>query len=301
MRLFNLLIVCLLMAGSTNAQTYTYKPMGFDTSCFWASEYYFYDGGYYCRGERLSMVAGDTVIGGNRFYQILTYTTAFTGTSDAFPQFCYAELNASAVQYLREDTIARKVYNNAGAVVLDFNLAIGDTMIRNTNSRMPIRLDSISIINVNGVDRRFQWGHGMAAGFPYQSIEGVGANYNFPVSKFGEWDIPTYRLRCFSKGGQTLYSNGSLPACTKKPPVTVSVAKAPVLQPSSIAVGDNELRVIDAHLLPVQADIYDMLGRRQRSYTITSGAGIPLGLIPGSYILRLHKEAQSTAMRIQVQ
>lgn len=287
-----------------NAQTYTYKPIGFDTSCYWLSEYYYYSDGQYCKGEKLSMVAKDTLIGTHRFSEIITYGTAFTSTNMP-PFFCYGELNAVSISYLREDTAARKIYNSAGAVVLDYKLTTGDTMkIPGRFQVVPLIIDSISIQNINGIDRRLQWGQTQSfsgSSGLYHTIEGIGANYNFPEIMYGEWLIPTYKLRCYSKGAQTLFTDGSITNCPKKPRVPLSVANTPVLSQQTLAVVGQELKVLDAKQLPLQVQVYDLLGRQLRSYSIRHTGTITLDLAPGSYILHIQKEAQYFVQRIHVQ
>ena len=69
----HLFIVCLfiLLPKIFNGQTYAYKPIGFDTSCYWVEHWHMYDGGdpMDCAGERLISIEKDTIINGVNYWK----------------------------------------------------------------------------------------------------------------------------------------------------------------------------------------------------------------------------------------
>jgi hypothetical protein len=289
----------MIVAAGAAAQTYTYQPLALDTSCFWSSEYLFYDGGYVCHGERLSVVTGDTLIGGQRFTRILTYTTE--APHPEVPMCNTGYLGLDVVTLVREDTSARKVYYADGSTAIDFNLNIGDTLLRIPPLHLSV-VDSINIQRIMGVDRKVQWAS--AAGpnnFRYQTIEGIGMNYNFPVRAFGEWGVPVYRLQCYSKSGQVLYTNGSTVNCSRKPPLSLSISAPPGLGRTAFAQDGTNISILNSNLLPLNVQVFDMAGKLLRTDVLRTSAPFPLEVMPGSYVIRLWNNQHSGSFLIAVQ
>ena len=216
----HLFIVCLfiLLPKIFNAQTYAYKPIGFDTSCYWVEHWHMYDGGdpMDCTGERLISIEKDSIINGVQYWKAINYpTTKWSG----FGTLCNS-FYLNSYQFIREDTIARKIFKytpNGETVILDFNLQVNDTFNINYYSYNPI-VDSITRdVLLNGDSTTIQHGH-FGISNHYKTIEGVGANFNFIWSGYGEWGTPLYTLKCFNKNGQTLYIDSSMSYdCIKKP------------------------------------------------------------------------------------
>jgi hypothetical protein len=290
-----LLVLFVISAQWSTAQTYIYKPLDLDTSSFWILDFLHYDAGIKCRSEILTMVVGDTLIGTTLFKKLLTYnTTPIVG----YPGDCGAGRFYYRT-YIREDTGARRVYQAGGSdtVLIDYNKNVGDTLAM--GKIKPITVDSITIKNFSGIDRRLQWGTTMNLfGTTYHTIEGIGANQNFPLRGYGEWGIAAYGLKCYSKGGQVLYTNGTT-SCTKKPPL--GVRKDPNLNESAFAVDGQHIRMLSETLLPLKMQVTDMTGRVVRTFNVATTAPVALDLVRGAYILRLVKKEDAAAFRIVVQ
>ena len=211
----HLFIICLLilLPKIFNAQTYAYKPIGFDTSCYWVEFWHEYAGGAAdCWGDRIISIEKDTLINSITYWKAINYpTSAMQG--GGWP--CNYYINF--IEYIREDTTTRKIYmynQNGDIEILDFNMQ-GNPL-----------LDSITRnVLLNGDSTTIQHGH-FGLGYHYKTIEGVGANYSFIWSGYGEWSTPFYTLKCFHKNGQTLYLDSSM---------TYDCIKKPVYDPTSIA------------------------------------------------------------------
>jgi hypothetical protein len=58
---------------------------------------------------------------------------------------------------------------------------------------------------------------------------------------------------------------------------------------------------MDRRVLPLQVHVFDMLGRQLASFTIKDMAPIREDLMPGSYVVRLSKGAETMAVRMHIQ
>lgn len=102
---------------------------------------------------------------------------------------------------------------------MQYNLQIGDTVRSHKN----YTIDSITTENFNGVSRICRWSHLFSNNSPYRIIDGIGADINFPISAYGEWQSPVYLLKSFNKNRVTLYPNNPLDSFTKMPLAPVGI------------------------------------------------------------------------------
>jgi len=240
------------------AQSYTYKALDLDTSCFWIHSYYHYYPSQECSGEKTTIVEKDTLINSTSYYKLRTYTTQIGIVSGSICS--NALIPFDVITFLREDTSAKKIYKwmggSAEVPLLDFAKNIGDTLDIGLYSYNPI-VDSIAIQTFNGIDRKMQFGV-FGLGNLYATIEGIGATYSFPVSGYGEWHSPDFTLLCYSKGGVTLYPDSSTP-CLKGPKVFVGLNDIPSLK-INYTFNKNTFSIQDIGNKQVELFVYSIQG-----------------------------------------
>jgi hypothetical protein len=297
-----LLLICIAIT-CPSAFSQGYLPLNLDTSCFWISNYHYYDGDIgWCRGEKVSEVIGDTIMSGNKYSIVRTYPTAYS----YFNNYPCLPLFATRITYVREDTATKKVYDNYGNTVTDFGRQAGDTIFITAAGGAKVIVDSIHFKNVGGAVRRLQSGHllihsSIPYNYGYTTIEGIGVTYSFPVPQFGEWLIPSYSLKCFSRGGQTLYTDSPSITCVKSPPIKLEVKDAPLMNSEAFVIKGNSFKIVDATLLPLRVQLFDMTGRMLSSFVATSTAPITMDLVPGIYVLRLEKNKDYAAFKVAIE
>lgn len=232
--------------------------MNLDTSCFWVHDYYNYHGMGMneCSGEKITYVDKDTIIGAYQYFKLVTYTSKI-GISN--PQIICENsyFKYDYVNYVREDTLLHKLLDPSSNVIMDFNKNIGDTLDIGLNSYNPI-VDSITIYQLDGIDRKIQWGTFGLMNL-YQTIEGIGATYSFPIREYGEWHSPAYRLICYSKNGKTLYPD-STSQCVKIPKIPVGLKEFKSQSIKYILTG-KLFQIIGTPSYPLILDIYDISGK----------------------------------------
>lgn len=283
-KIFPLIII--LNSYLANGQAYSYKPFEIDTSCYWVNNFFYYYGSPFteCRAEKTTVVEKDTLIGPYVFYKLRTYTSEIYSST---PQLAceYFYMQNDIIQYIREDTSARAILDNQNNILLDFNGNIGDTINMGVASINPI-IDSITINNFNGTNRKIRWCHWGINNGPFETIEGVGATYNFPPRGYGEWGTPCYNLICYSKQGIKQYPNDSTTLCFKKPPVPVSVENIHIKN-LKYKLYNKQLR-IESQQFPVMISITDLMGHILLLKTLDNSSNIDLSFLSASiYILRI--------------
>jgi hypothetical protein len=202
----------------SNIFSQNYIPMNLDTSSFWVLKYYHYTGinGFpeITEAERISFVQGDTIITGNTYHKIVTYTSDYNVLKLA--KILAKGLQYDNISYVREDTALKKMYFWDGVndtCLIDFSLLVGDTVTAILGYGSIV--DSVNYTNYFGIQRKNTY---FGSQFAFQNfIDGVGAIYNFPIGDIGEWGSPVYSLICYRKNNSTLYSLYPNDSCIKKP------------------------------------------------------------------------------------
>lgn len=292
------LIMCVLLAQLSFAQTHRYEPLNLDTTSFWVLAYDYYDGdfgGSGCRAELVSYVSGDSTIGTRRYSKVLTYVSEIGYNNH--PSCWMGKSGEASLSLIYEDTAAKKVYNLRGDVIAEFNRNVGDSIL--VGSRLAV-IDSVTSDSIGGMVRRTQWARfaRVQASINYRLIEGIGASRNFPFAGYGEWGIPVYTLKCYSKGGKTLYTDDRSSTCIKRPPARVSVKNTPRLKRAAFVVQERQFRIADTRLLPVTVQVIDMAGRLLQSHLASNPQSSLLNVSTGTYIVRLIKQDETAAFRI---
>lgn len=126
-------------------------------------------------------IHGDTLIGGQRYHVLHAYSVVSTGTMwPGFfcPPFAVDTSKNSIAGFIREDTLARKVYiysfgNNRDTLLYDFSLTQGDTLKAYYSKNV---IDSVGVTTlINGEKRKIFYIHGTAPNKSYY-IEGIGGS-----------------------------------------------------------------------------------------------------------------------------
>lgn len=298
------ILFALLFLFSFHGKSQTYQPIGFDTSCYWVLSFGVYDGsfgGFTISGEYVATVVGDTMISSQQYSKIFVYPIQITVRN--YP-FHYPATHV----YLREDTALKKIYkydlsSGLESGYLDFDLSVGDTLFK-ANSFGSILADTIFIDNFLGVSRKVQQGHGLGPTI-YSTIEGVGATHNFPaVGGYGEWGIPHFTTKCFSKGGITYYLNPQMASdCIKKPYDPTLSTKEIEQHKFDVIWSNNQLKIQNPKSDNYDITIYGLSGRSIISEkSLNSNRSINLNNQPkGLYILYIRSKDSYLSKKIIVE
>lgn len=150
----------------------------------------------------------DTTILGLQYEIIRSYPIVNTIAGPYCPPFAVDNNIPSIKAFMREDTIAKKVYvydqsNNADALLYDFNLIAGDTLSSfYAGLGTPLVVDSVSTTTLlNGAVRKIFYLDNSE--FYVESIGGSQGLW-FPIMQgIGYWEVPT----CVSENNIQLWGN----------------------------------------------------------------------------------------------
>lgn len=293
-------ILIILNSLTSRGQSYVYKPLDLDTSSYWVHNFYFYYGQpyYECHAEKISKVEKDTIIGAFKFHKLITYTSEVLPSAPQQPcELLY--MKEHFVRYIREDTIAHLVIDNFNNILMDFNANVGDTIDMGIGAMNPV-VDSISIKIINGIDRKIKWCHWGPNSKPFETIEGIGASFNFPDNLYGEWQIPCYEMVCFNKKGVKLFPNDSTTLCPMKPPAPVSIEDVQI-ESLKYKIYNKQL-IVESDRYPVFVCIHNMIGNTVLNRTITDKSPIDLyNYKPSIYILSINNTKKKLIDKIKIE
>ncbi len=305
-----LLIVFLFLSLKSFSQNYI--PMNLDTSCYWVNDFHYYDGfsgsPFSCTGETTSYVEKDSLINNTNYKKVITYSSSdFTSSINTIQMKfqCYSKAPKNISIFLREDTIQKKIFylvdflSGQELELLDFGLNIGDS-VHSTASMSPI-VDSLSIVNFNGINRNVIFSTAGIVGL-YSIIEGVGASYNFPLGGYGEWLMPIFALKCYSKGGQILYGDTSQP-CLKRPAIAVST-KDVFKNNFTLTYSNNSFQINNPNNEKLNIVLLDLTGNKIISETTNSiyyQSKIANSISTGIYFLQVGNEKGRVVKKIIVE
>ena len=279
-------------------QSYTYKQLELDTTCFWTYKFHSYFGfPYYdCHAQRITEIEKDSIIGSHKYFKLRTYTSEiYPSTPQIYCEFVF--MKDDIIQFIREDTISRTIVDSSGNILLDFNGNVGDSIYMGLSNLNPI-IDSITIETFNSIDRKVRWGHLTISSLVIKSIEGIGATLNFPPSLYTEWGTPGYELICFSKQGVKLYPTDSTTPCLKKIKVPVLVNNIQA-ENFKYTLANTNLQLLESPIYPVTFKLYDLTGRQvlERRFNSQSTIEIP-HIGSGIYLLSIEYSRQKMIRKI---
>ena len=283
-RLFTLLAL-LLMAGGVKTQAQEYVPIIQE-----GNEWYTLDAivckdteGHY--NTLVNWLSGDTLINEVRYAKVME-----TLNGEGTPY---------QVALLREeDGKVWETYNGNSEILLyDFTANVGDSLVCGYGDYFV--LDSISIEQIGGVDRKKFW-FGLEYDFtgePYAMetwIEGIGSDLGLLYCGSYYFCGGYYRALCFHQDGELIWQNPEYNAC-----VITSVEE---INDKVISVYPNpamEKVTIDG-IDAAEVQVYNALGRLVKTVRDTNEICVA-GLADGVYLVRIRdKEGGSFMEKVMV-
>ena len=216
-------------------------------------------------------IADDTLIGGVRYTKVMQ-TVNDVGTPTL------------AALLREEDGKVWETYNGNSEILLyDFTANVGDSLVCGYGDYFV--LDSISIEQIGGVDRKKFW-FGLEYDFtgePYAMetwIEGIGSDLGLLYCGSYYFCGGYYRALCFHQDGELIWQNPEYDAC-----VITSVEE---INDKVISVYPNpamEIVTIDG-VEAAEVQVYNALGQLVKTFKNTNE--IPVAALPqGVYLLRI--------------
>ena len=247
------LLAVLLMAGRVTMQAQEYLPIAQK-----GNEWHTFETGVWQINNYVNWCSGDTLIEDARYMKIM-------GTvNDSYPIF---------YTLLREEdgkVWERHLNTSVETLLYDFTASVGDTLCFGHPGNCFV-LDSISMVQIGGVDRRKFW-----FGLEYDGlgnpraketwVEGIGSDYGLLWSGYyGVYD-GWHCLLCFHQYGELVWQNPEYNTCSY-PYDAVEENKD-----SEITVypnpGNNTLNIRTA-LQNARIEIYDITGKLVYNQEIT--------------------------------
>jgi hypothetical protein len=266
------LLALLLMTGGINTQAQEYVPMIQE-----GNEWYTLDA-QVCSSQTLRgyntlvhRIADDTLIGGVRYTKVMQ-TVNDVGTPTL------------AALLREEDGKVWETYNGNSEILLyDFTANVGDSLVCGYGDYFI--LDSISIEQIGGVDRKKFW-FGLEYDFigePYAMetwIEGIGSDFGLLYCGSYYFCGGYYRALCFHQDGELIWQNPEYDAC-----VITSVEE---INEKVISVYPNpamEIVTIDG-VEAAEVQVYNGLGQMVKTVQGSNEINVS-GLPAGIYSIRV--------------
>ena len=252
LKIYTLLAV-LLMAGRVTMQAQEYLPIAQK-----GNEWHTFETGVWQINNYVNWCSGDTLIEDVRYMKIM-------GTvNDSYPIF-YTLLREEDGKVWKRYSIA-----HSETLLYDFTASVGDTL-RIGDFAEEMVLDSISMVQIGGVDRRKFW-----FGLEYDGlgnpraketwVEGIGSDFGLLWSGYyGVYD-GWHCLLCFHQYGELVWQNPEYNTCTY-PYDAVEENKD-----SEISIypnPGNDMLNICTTLQNAHVEIYDLSGKLIYSQKIT--------------------------------
>ena len=267
------LLALLLLAGGVKTQAQEYVPLIQE-----GNEWYTLDA-QVCSSQTLlrgyntlvHRIADDTLIGGVRYTKVMQ-TVNDVGTPTL------------AALLREEDGKVWETYNGNSEILLyDFTANVGDSLVCGYGDYFV--LDSISIEQIGGVDRKKFW-FGLEYDFigePYAMetwIEGIGSDLGLLFCGSYFFCGGYYRALCFHQNGELVWQNPEYNAC-----LITDVGE--ILDNELTAYPNpayNLVRINGVEVAEVQ--VYNALGQLVKTFKNTNE--IPVAALPqGVYLLRI--------------
>lgn len=296
-----LFAILILLSFEVKAQSYSYIPMDLDTTCFWVWEYHNYNGLpiIICYGVIVTDIVGDSTFNGYKYFKMRHYWTDLNACNISI------DVTQEGFDWIREDTLAKILYNWNQDTIINFNLDIGDTLeVGVPSSYAPILVDSVTYDYIGGMNRRRIWGEVNA--FPsviFSSIEGVGLTINMPGFLWNEWATPRYTLLSYCKQNTLLYNKDtSYNTCVKPPKMKGNIG---VLDQRGVnfkyIFQNNQLTLTESDTWPVKLRIYDLSGKIILQKDCLRYVPIDISYLEsGIYVLHLENKKEVLNKKIHI-
>lgn len=301
--LLRYLPICAAMLGiapQAHAQFNVYHPFP-DSNAVWGMGSWCMDG--QCGDAALiqNRYAGDTLIEGllyKRIHEVFVMTSS-NGC-------CYPPEDLGS-GFLREDTLAKRVFwRNGGmaqdSLLYDFDVQVGDTLTGFMGScDMTWTVGSIDSMLIGpNYRKRINYEVSFDPGIQFSIIEGIGSTYGLTTCPFVPFEMGIF-LSCFTVDGDLLYppSGADMEACgdlTSAVLPPMEIGSAPLKLLPNPASGRLVLQC-DPNRLPLDVSVVDLTGEvHLRSVLSMANSAIDISSLPsGIYFLHVVRRGTMVA------
>ena len=258
-----LLVCAMAIAVPVKAQFNDYHPFP-DSNAVWGMTSWCMDGQCGDAAHIQNSYAGDTLIDGFQYKRIqeIFVMTSSNGC-------CYPPENLGS-GFLREDTIAKKVYWRSEAMagdtlLYDFDVQVGDTLTGYMGScDMTWTVGSIDSILIDlNYRKRINYEVSFDPGIQFSIIEGIGSTYGLTTCPFVPFEMGIF-LSCYTVDGDLLYppSGADMAACgdlTSAVDPHMALGSSPLTCMPNPAT-DRLVLQCDVSRLPLDVSVVDLTG-----------------------------------------
>ncbi|HRN36056.1 MAG TPA: T9SS type A sorting domain-containing protein, partial [Flavobacteriales bacterium] len=235
-----------------------------DSNAVWGMTSWCMDGQCGDAAHIQNSYAGDTLIDGFQYKRIqeIFVMTSSNGC-------CYPPENLGS-GFLREDTIAKKVYWRSEAMagdtlLYDFDVQVGDTLTGYMGScDMTWTVGSIDSILIDlNYRKRINYEVSFDPGIQFSIIEGIGSTYGLTTCPFVPFEMGIF-LSCYTVDGDLLYppSGADMAACgdlTSAVDPHMALGSSPLTCMPNPAT-DRLVLQCDVSRLPLDVSVVDLTG-----------------------------------------
>lgn len=258
-----LLVCAMAIAVPVKAQFNDYHPFP-DSNAVWGMTSWCMDGQCGDAAHIQNSYAGDTLIDGFQYKRIqeIFVMTSSNGC-------CYPPENLGS-GFIREDTIAKKVYWRSEAMagdtlLYDFDVQVGDTLTGYMGScDMTWTVGSIDSILIDlNYRKRINYEVSFDPGIQFSIIEGIGSTYGLTTCPFVPFEMGIF-LSCYTVDGDLLYppSGADMAACgdlTSAVDPHMALGSSPLTCMPNPAT-DRLVLQCDVSRLPLDVSVVDLTG-----------------------------------------
>lgn len=258
-----LLVCAMAIAVPVKAQFNDYHPFP-DSNAVWGMTSWCMDGQCGDAAHVQNSYAGDTLIDGFQYKRIqeIFVMTSSNGC-------CYPPENLGS-GFIREDTIAKKVYWRSEAMagdtlLYDFDVQVGDTLTGYMGScDMTWTVGSIDSILIDlNYRKRINYEVSFDPGIQFSIIEGIGSTYGLTTCPFVPFEMGIF-LSCYTVDGDLLYppSGADMAACgdlTSAVDPHMALGSSPLTCMPNPAT-DRLVLQCDVSRLPLDVSVVDLTG-----------------------------------------
>jgi len=258
-----LLVCAMAIAVPVKAQFNDYHPFP-DSNAVWGMTSWCMDGQCGDAAHIQNSYAGDTLIDGFQYKRIQEIFVMTSSNGCCYPP---EDLGSG---FIREDTIAKKVYWRSEAMagdtlLYDFDVQVGDTLTGYMGScDMTWTVGSIDSILIDlNYRKRINYEVSFDPGIQFSIIEGIGSTYGLTTCPFVPFEMGIF-LSCYTVDGDLLYppSGADMAACgdlTSAVDPHMALGSSPLTCMPNPAT-DRLVLQCDVSRLPLDVSVVDLTG-----------------------------------------